>query len=988
VGDRVSSPDFVGRLEQLDALQAALQRADEGEARAVFVAGESGVGKSRLVAEFEGAATAADARFLAGSCVDIGGSELPYAPLVAALRTLVRETDRETLDDLVGAGGDELGRVLPELRPAGGIVASGDPLAQARLFEALLGLLSRLAREAPLVLVVEDLHWADPSTRGFLSFLVRNMRGERLLLVATYRTDELHSRHPLRRLLAEIERVRSVERLELQRFTRRELAAMLAAILDHEPEPRLVDELFMRSQGNAFFAEELLAAARGGGAGGVPDSLRDALTLRVRELSGEARQMLRVAAAAGSSVGHGLLAATAGLSDEELSQAVREAIEHNVLVRDPGSESYSFRHALLREALHDDLLPGEGAALHRTLAEALERDPALAAGAYGAAAERASHWYAAHELSRALAASLEAAAEAERVFAFAEANGHLERAVELWERVPTGERPSGTKLVELVRRAAEDAHLAGENERAVALARRALVLLEAEEDSTAAGLVHERIARYLIAQGASRASLEEYRAAAALVPDEPSEVRASILAGQGHILMLEGDAKGARELCEEAIAIAGEVGAVRVECNALNSLGGALAIMGARDEAIALLRRAKSLGEELGAQEELVRSYVNLGEALDEADRLEEAAELGLEGWERLRRRVSSTALMIAAEAGNRLVRLGRWDDAARLLDEAAEAPAASVGGAFAFAMHANLELLRGDFESAEIHLERAQRDTVDLLGMYSLPIQARLAALALARGRPDEARAAVTAAMTVVGGAGGGYPLFTLPAFAAGLQAEADLAVRARAEADAAAEREAVEHAGELLSHARAIVAGAWPLGTPPTEANIQTQLCELEAARARDEASADDWASFAARCEEGRRPFEAAYARLREAEAALGAGLPRARVAEALEPARRTAVRLRARPLIAQLDEVARRARVSVVDEAETPATAAGLTERELDVLRLVAEGMTNPEIGKALYMSPKTASVHVSRILGKLGVKSRVEAAGVAHRLGLTR
>ena len=400
VGRRVSSPAFVGRSEQLEALGAALLRADAGEAGAVFVSGESGVGKTRLVAEFARVVRAGEGRILVGACVDVGGSELPYAPLLGVLRSLVRETDADQLEELVGAGGGELGRLVPELQGAGARIEVVDPLAQARLFEALLGLFARAGRELPVVLVIEDLHWADPSTRGFLSFLVRNLGRERLLLVATYRSDELPRRHPLRQFVTEVERLPVVQRLELAPFTRRELAQQLAAILDSSPDHALVEELFARSQGNPFFFRELLAASGESGGKRIPESLRDALSLRVERLSPEARRMARCAAVAGSVIGHRLLVATSGLSDDELAGAMREAIESNVLVQDPASEGYAFRHELLREALYEELLPGERVALHAALARALESEPQLAVGAHGAAAQRAMHWTAAHEVAR------------------------------------------------------------------------------------------------------------------------------------------------------------------------------------------------------------------------------------------------------------------------------------------------------------------------------------------------------------------------------------------------------------------------------------------------------------------------------------------------------------------------------------------------------------------------------------------------------------
>jgi ATP/maltotriose-dependent transcriptional regulator MalT len=955
----------------------------------VLVGGESGVGKSRLITEFTRSAQDAGARVLEGACLDLGGAELPYAPIVAVLRTLARETDRETLAELAGSGSDELALLLPELPARGGSGEPADPLAQSRLFEALLGLLARLGHEQPVVLVVEDMHWADTSTRSFLAFLVRNARRERLLLVGTYRSDELHRRHPLRQFLAEIDRVPAVERLEVARFTRPELTEQLAGILDAPAEQRVVDELFEHSQGNAFFAEELLAAAGTGSGHGVPDTLRDVLTLRVEGLSSETQGLLRTAAAAGTTVGHRLLADAGGLEQDALQHALREAIEHNVLVRDTERESYAFRHALLREALYDDLLPGERGDLHAALARALERDPSLAAaGAAGSAAERAFHWSAAHELPAALAASIEAGVDAERVWAFAEANRELERAVELWERVPAADRPEGVSLVELVRRAAEAAHLAGQTERALGLARRALELIDPEDDPGSAGSLHERVGRYLLAHGEPLQALEEYRLAASILPETATAERARILAGEGHILMLEGDAEAARGPCEQAIAIARASGDTAVECNALNTLGAAVGALGGREQGIALLEEAKRLADELGAADELARSCVNLGQILDEDERSEEAVAVTLEGWERLHDQSSATAPLLAGETGARLDRLGRWDEAAALLAEVADTGATSVPGSVAVSVLAQLETRRGDLDAAVTHLEQAQRAASGGAEMYSSLFREAAATVALAQGRAEDVRGILTFGEE----AAPGYPVFMLAEYALALEAEAELAARARAGHDDAGEGEALERVAVLLRHTRALSdPERWTLGEPPLEALLQAELCELEAARARREAAPDGWAEYASRCEHGHRPFRAAYARLREAEAALVAGTARTRVAEALSHGHALTVGLGARPLREEIEELARRARVVLSAEPAAeptlePDAPFGLTARELDVLLLLAEGKTNREIGAALFMSPKTASVHVSHILGKLGVRSRVEAAGVAHRLGL--
>ena len=603
MGRRVSSPAFVGRGEQLDALVAAHARAGTGDAGAVFIGGEAGVGKTRLVGEFERLARASGSHFLVGGCVDVGGSELPYAPLLAALRPLVRDTDPRALQQLVGASGGELVRLLPELPFTGTGSEVVDPVAQSRLFEALLGLFSRLGTDVPVVLVIEDLHWADPSTRGFLSYLMRNVRGEHLLLIATYRSDELPRRHPLRKFLAEVERLPVVERLQLAPFTRHELIEQLAAILGASPDHELVEELFARSQGNAFFAEELLAASNDSGAQRIPESLREVLTLRVEQLSPQARLLVRSVAVAGSMAGHRLLAATAELAEDELAHALREAIEDNVLVQEPASASYAFRHELLREALYEELLPGERVALHAALARALESDPELAVGAHGAAAQQAMHWSAAHHPAPALAASVRAGVEAEQMWSFAEANSHFEHAVELWAGVTPEQRPDGLTLVELLGRAAETAYLSGQSQRAETLTRSALELIDPGRDPLAAGLAHERLARYMLADLARPEALAEYRAAAALLPADPSEARASILAGEAHILMLQGEPLQARAPCEEALRIAREVGASEVECDALNTLGAVVTILGARDDGIEILEtspppggRARSVG--------------------------------------------------------------------------------------------------------------------------------------------------------------------------------------------------------------------------------------------------------------------------------------------------------------------------------------------------------------------------------------------------------
>ncbi|MEA2293288.1 MAG: hypothetical protein QOE86_927, partial [Solirubrobacteraceae bacterium] len=267
---RVTSTRFVGRDAELAELRAALAEAETGQPSLAFVAGESGVGKTRLVTELQRAARDDGVRILSGECVDLGEGELPFAPLVGALRPLARAAD-PVLESLPQAAREALRGMLPGLAGAALPHEPADEAATARsrLFEAVLELLDRLGADGGLLLCIEDLHWADRATRAFVAYLATALCSERVLVVATYRPDELHRRHPLRPLLAELERDVRARRVELRPFTRDELAEQLCDILGSPPSEELLDRLWARSEGNALFAEELLAAGLDG-RGGLP----------------------------------------------------------------------------------------------------------------------------------------------------------------------------------------------------------------------------------------------------------------------------------------------------------------------------------------------------------------------------------------------------------------------------------------------------------------------------------------------------------------------------------------------------------------------------------------------------------------------------------------------------------------------------------------------------------------------------------------------
>jgi DNA-binding CsgD family transcriptional regulator len=996
---RFSSPTFVGRAAELGHLDDARCRAASGRSAVVVVGGEAGVGKTRLVDELIGRCQAEDVRVLVGGCIELGEEGVPFAPVVAALQGMLRGMDPEVARSWIGHGRADLARLLPELGgpPAGNGQAVGPELtsAQGRLFELLLDLVERIAAERPTVLVLEDLHWADQSTRDLLGFLVRGLRRPGLLLVLTYRTDELHRRHPLRPFLAELERIRWVERVELQRFDRPELVAQLTGILGEPPGADLVDEVFERAQGNPFFSEELVAAGAGL-RGQLPPTLRDTLMARIEVLPDRTQHVLRVAATAGRQVEHDVLAAVAELPDAELFDALRQAISAFVLVADNQRDAYAFRHALVQEAVYGDLLPGERSRLHAAYATTLtaREDPGGCDGAT-AAAELAHHWYAAHDMERALPTAVTAGLAAERVYAYAEAQRQFERALELWERAPDVQPGVGLDRVDLLRHAAEASFRVGSADRAIALVRTALREVDAEAEPLRAGVLTARLA-FFLRQSGKPGAFPVYDEAIRLVPSEPpTPERAQVLAGLGQALMLKPMFEEARSVCEEAIEVARAAGERAAEGHARNTLGVVLAHLGDPAAGLAHLEEALRIAQELHEEhafevDDVLRGYANLCDVLDLTGELERAATLALRGVEEARAHGldRSFGTWLTADGAAVLIKLGRWDEAAGRLQAAL--PSTASGGLVAINLYqalATLEVGRGELDLADEHLGEARNlvERVFVGAQHVGPLHREQAAVAAWRGRHDEARAAVAAGLSACLGVDGAR--YAAGLYPVGLRAEADAAARARDRHTEAEEADARFVAAELLDGARAL---ATPWG-PEFEAQLAT--CEAEWTRAAGEPDPERWRAAADAWDKAGQPYPAAYARWRLAEALLAATADREQAEEAIREAHATAARLGAGPLQTELEQLARRGRIDLAPEAAPagPASAGaddqlGLTPRELEVLRLVADGRSNRQIAEELFISVKTASVHVSNILAKLGVRTRVEAAAVAHRLAL--
>jgi DNA-binding CsgD family transcriptional regulator len=995
---RVSSPIFIGRSDELERLRMALERAGSGTASKFLVAGEAGVGKTRLVTELAGAAREQGRLVLSGGCIDLGDASVPYAPIVEALRTWARSATEDELAEILGHGRSELARLVPDLGQApdsapsapGGLSLGS---AQGRLFELVLGVLQRLSAAGAVILVVEDLHWSDRSTRDLLAFLVRNIRDMGVLLVMTYRSDELHRRHPLLPFLAELERSGHVERLELNRFDRREQGAQLRGIAGPDLDQALVDSIHARSNGNPFFAEELLVSARDRGTTELPPTLREVLLAHVAVLSEPAQEFLRIASAAGQRVDPVLLASATGVEGATLYETLREAVGHQILVPEmvAGEERYAFRHALLQEAVYDDLLPGERTRLHGAFARTL--DDARIGGDSSRLSEIAFHWYAAHDVPRAFDSALLAAAAAEGSYAFPEALAQYERALELWDQVPDAESRAGSQRADLLEAAASVARFI-EPTRAVAHVRTALGLIDEAADPIRAGLLHERLGRYAWIAGLGALALDAHRTAVRLIPaDPPSEARARAVAGLAQILMLQRRYSESMVLAEEAVDLARSTGARQIEGHALNTRSQDRVHEGEVEEALADLTEALRIAEEVGNLDDIGRAYGNRIDVFDVAGRLEEGVAFAREGFEHARRLglITFFGTHFLCNAANLLYRLGRWEESEAAARQAEEIGSEGINEILIREILARLAMARGQFKEAGEALRAARPLAVQAAdGQVIEPVHASLAELALWERRPDEAARVIASGLQSMAQS---PDIRHLELFALGIRAHADMAELARARRSAPEAATAVTAGGELVENVRkryAVVA-RYPALAP--QATAWMTLCDAESRRLEGVPAPDAWRASAEAWEAVGRPYPAAYCRWREGEARLAARGDRKLAAAALTQVVETAERLGAVPLRLEADALALRARLSLGSESPaTPdqppddATRLGLTAREREVLALVAAGRTNRQIGEELFISEKTAGVHVSNILGKLGVAGRGEAAAVAHQLGL--
>jgi DNA-binding NarL/FixJ family response regulator len=947
---------FVGRSAPLAEFADAVQSAGRRLPSVLLVSGDAGIGKSRLVAE---AARVAGFELFRARCPPQGGDAIP----LGALADLLRQVRRRVPTDAV----DSLTPLLEWLSPTRGQPGTIDT---GTLFSSVLDLLDALAGDVGAVIAFEDLHWADTETWSLFEFVVRNLDQQKLVLVGTFRADELNRDASRRRRSAELTRLPIVRRLELSGLDRDEVAAHVAALTHQTAQGPLVDAVIARGEGNPFFTEQLVSAHLAGE--DIPPVLSDLIAADLAETDEQTRAMLAVVAVKGSGLSHAAACRLSGLPEPAVERAVRSALEKRLLVVDPVSEEYRFRHALIGEVVYRELLPPERARLHQRVAELLEEQPAAALARPDRAGELAYHLDRAGDRRSAFTASL-AAADAAMAVAPAAAFTHLQRALELWDDVDgvaTGED-------RVLRRwqVAELASSVVSNQRAAELARAAFAV-GAPAQGPAWG--HERLARYLWASGRLEESRAEYaRAEALLRPDEPAA--AAVFAGLAQDDLMAARYDDAERRALSALAAAGSAAKDPAAwTTAARVLGVVASGRGDPDLAVARCRASVAVAPNTQARA-LATLYLcvvllDVGEnELAISTALDAVAEGHVSGVD------ASFGAYVDALAADGLARLGRWSEAEQLLARHASDTTLPIGGLRVARATALIAARRGDRAATEIALRNMGAVPVD--GWHRALVNVATIEVAVAVG---DWRAAAEAAES----AWDARP--DAPAWAAriaglGAHAVAEGSLDARA-SGSDGDAQATTTLATRLAMTRAAVDDV------EASLDLSAHLAHGDACLTRlTRPDPDAWSEAVQRWRALGDVWWVAVTRLREGEAAASTGAV-ARASDAVREAHQLAVTMGAAPLIAEVEAVARRTRISleapIRPELSAGGTRLGLTPREVEVLELLAAGRTNRQIGEELYVSEKTASVHVSNILRKLGVTSRVDAGAIAQRLAQHR
>ncbi|MDX6276729.1 MAG: hypothetical protein QOJ72_857, partial [Nocardioidaceae bacterium] len=667
-GERTPSTPLVGRGAELEQLLSATGVSDKPDGSVVLLGGDAGIGKTRLLRELAERAREAGQRVLVGHCLDLGDSARPYQPFA------------EVFSVVDTSESDELAARLPALEKLlpSHVRGESNGVERTELFASVVAGLDLLASATPILMVIEDAHWADASTRHLIRYVLAATFAQPVHVVVSYRSDDLHRRHPLRQAVAEWVRMPGVRRIELSPLPDSEVTTLVRSRGADGLAADGVRAVVRRAAGNAFFAEELLDAGLADADSALPETLADLLLVRLDRLDDNARMVVRAASCGGGRVSDRVLAAVVGLPRDELDEALRSAIDHKILAQ-VGGDSYGFRHALLAEAVRDDLLPGERRRIHHSYLDALDE-------VHGPAAEIAMHAAASGQLSRAFTANVAAAEGAVRMAGYDEAAHHYELALGLIDSAP-----DDVDVVGLVVAAADAVLTTGH-------LYRSLALLREQQDQLSPGAGVEDRARLLLAIGTTAfyAGLDAEAA-------EASAEALRLIGDVRTVLRAEAEALGARiasdlrhddealERGELAAAIAEQLGAVHVVADVTATLTRLVARSGGADLDKARMRYAdlvstsRSDGNVVGE----LRGLHNLAFVLYNAGELDDAEKAFRAAMERAMKTGRTWApygFDGRAFAAIICYVRGRWDDALELWDVGPDAPmlAASIlaGGA------------------------------------------------------------------------------------------------------------------------------------------------------------------------------------------------------------------------------------------------------------------------------------------------------------------
>src|SRR5262245_6554631 len=984
---------FVGREGELSRLRSALAE----RARLVLVVGDAGIGKTRFVEEGLRRAAADGMVVISGGCLPLA-EKLPLLPLADALARWTRRAGGRRLaaarDAAPAYVRPEVARLLPRLalgEPS--VVERVEAWRHERLFAAIGELLSGVARRSAMVLLVEDVQWADTATLDCLTYLVRASRDTAATVLVTFRSDETPLDGAVADWLTHVRRDAGVQEIRLRALSRGEVVKQVTALAESPPPAALVAEVYARAEGHPFFTEQLVAAAISESGQlvqpvALPARLAELLVARAARCGADARSVLSTLAIAGRPLSESLLSEVSGLEADAVRTAVRELGATRLLAA-PSEGGHAPRHALLAEAVAAELLPGERLSLHQRLARALQ-----AAGGDSLAAEAAGHWAAAGRSGEELWARLTAAEVAEQMFAYADAAAHWQRAIELCQTESGAD--VGGEAVDVVRLyilAVDALEASGDGVRAGALAEEAYRRFAHHPDRATAGTIHLRAAVYrgIDSQAAGLSLIRE--ALRLFEGTPPSFEHAMAWLRYSNDFLLHGQRAGSDEALaslNRALEIAEAADAATLIPQILCLLALESFVRGDVQEGFRLLAHARSEPESRDAWAMISLAIVE-SDVLLKVGRLKAATKVGLRGFEDARQLGVENTFSAAISLSNAVEGLlgrGCTVEAAALIDSRASGPVDRDHWPLHQA-RAEIDLLRGELDSAAQRLGSIETGASS---EFVRDFEQDVAEVALWAGRPEEALKAVQRALDLQEDTKGVILCGWL--LAMGMRACGDLAERARALRDPDAGRAALTAADKLVSWVRR--EHDVPFTDHPFVAAIPCARATWDAEHGRAAGANDpaEWSIAAERWETLGYGHRVAYARWRQAEALLALGTPDGRGSAAM------VLSLAARhaqhhvPLMRAVEDLARRARIDLTTalaeqhEQEEPQAARpfGLTDRELDVLRLLGLGRTNPEIAAALFISPRTVGVHVTHILRKLHATTRVQAATVAERAGL--